>query len=117
VPKTAVVDYSNDRGVWVPNDNDRATFVPLKLGIENPEQFEVLEGMKEGARFVTTGAGAVRNNDQLVYAGQAGGPGGGRGGRGGQGQGGGEGARKSQGQRPPGGGAPPADGQPKRPPQ
>ena len=117
VPKNAVVDYSNDRGVWVPNDNDRATFVPLKLGIENPEQFEVLEGMKEGARFVTTGAGAVRNNDQLVYAGQAGGPGGGRGGRGGQGQGGGEGARKSQGQRPPGGGAPPADGQPKRPPQ
>src|SRR4030095_10859777 len=102
VPKAAVVDYSNDRGVWVPNDNDRATFVPLKLGIENTAQIEVLDGMKEGSRFVTTGAAAVRNNDQLVYAGQGGGPGGGRGGRGGQGQGGqnGDGARKFQGQRP-----------------
>jgi RND family efflux transporter MFP subunit len=114
VPKAAVVDYSNDRGVWVPNDNDRATFVPLKLGIENTAQIEVLDGMKEGSRFVTTGAAAVRNNDQLVYAGQAGGPGGGRGGQGGQN---GDGARKFQGQRPPGGGAPPAGAQPKRPPQ
>ena len=119
VPKAAVVDYSNDRGVWVPNDNDRATFVPLKLGIENAAQIEVLDGMKEGARFVTTGAAAVRNNDQLVYAGQGGGAGG-RGGRGGQGQGGqtGDGARKFQGQRPGGmtgqPGAPGGDGQPPR---
>lgn len=136
VPKEAVVDYSSQRGVWVPNDQDRATFVPLKLGIENAEQIEVLGGMNEGTRFVTTGAGAVRNNDQLLYAGQAGGgqggPGGGRGGfqkggRGGQGgpgngaagaAGGGDGARKfqGQGQRPGGGqpGAPGGEGQPMR---
>lgn len=129
VPKEAVIDYSNQRGVWVPNEQDRAAFVPLKLGIENTEQIEVLGGMNEGTRFVTTGAGAVRNNDQLLYAGQAGGgqggpgagaPGAGRGGRGGQGRGNGtgDGARKFQGegQRPGGGqpGAPGGEGQPMR---
>ena len=31
IPKTAVIDYTSQRGVWVPNDNDRAMFVPLKL--------------------------------------------------------------------------------------
>jgi RND family efflux transporter MFP subunit len=101
IPKTAVVDYQNQRGVWVPNENDRAKFVPLKLGIENSEQIEVTGGMEEGSKFVNVGASAVRNNDQLLYAGQAGGggfggPGKGRGqGRGGQG---GDGARKFQGQ-------------------
>ena len=100
VPKTAVVDYASERGVWVPNDSDRAMFVPLKLGIESPDQFEVLDGLKEGAKFVNNGASAVRNNDQLLYAGQAGGNGG-RGGRGGQGgQGGGQGRGRGQGQPP-----------------
>ena len=118
VPKTAVVDYSSQRGVWVPNDQDRAMFVPLKLGIENNESIEVLEGLAEGAKFVNNGAGAVRNNDQLLIAGQ---PGGGQGGPGrGPGRGNaGDGARKfqgGQGQRP-GGGQPPApggEGQPAR---
>lgn len=119
IPKTAVVDYQNQRGVWVPNENDRAKFVPLKLGIENSEQIEVISGMDEGSKFVNVGASAVRNNDQLLYAGQAGGGGGGFGGpgkgRGGQGRGGfsggqgGDGARKfqGQGQRPGGEGGSP----------
>jgi len=114
IPKTAVIDYQSQRGVWVPNDNDRAMFVPLKLGIENAEQIEVLAGLQEGAKFVNLGAAAVRNNDQLLYADQGDGPSGGsggRGGRGGVGGGqGGNGARKfqGQGQRPPGGeGQPP----------
>ncbi len=114
MPKTAVVDYQNQRGVWVPNDNDRATFVPLKLGIENSEQIEVLGGMDEGAKFVNIGATAVRNNDQLLYAGSGGG-GAGRGqGRGGQGRGGnGAGAPGGAGAGAPGGagaGAPAGDG-------
>jgi RND family efflux transporter MFP subunit len=102
VPKTAVVDYSNDRGVWVPNENNRAVFVPLKLGIENTDTIEVLDGLKEGARFVNNGASAVRNNDQLLFAGQGGGEGGGNGGRAGRGggQGPGRGGRGGQGQAP-----------------
>jgi RND family efflux transporter MFP subunit len=85
-PKNAVIDFENKRGVWMPNDEKRATFVPVTLGIEGPEQIEVLAGLKEGDRFVTTGAAAVRNNDQLIIAGEAnsGGPGGAQTGTGGR---------------------------------
>src|SRR5687768_6228125 len=71
-PKNAVIDFENKRGVWMPNEQKRATFVPVTLGIEGPEQIEVLAGLKEGDRFVTTGAAAVRNNDQLIIAGEGG---------------------------------------------
>jgi RND family efflux transporter MFP subunit len=102
VPKNAVIDFESKRGVWQPNGENRAQFIPVTLGIEGSDQIEVLTGLKEGDKFVTTGAAAVRNNDVLIIAGQ-GGPGG-PGGPGGQGRGGpGAGARKSQGQ----GGPPP----------
>ena len=73
-PKNAVIDFENKRGVWMPNDQKRAAFVPVTLGIEGPLQIEILSGLKEGDRFVTTGAGAVRNNDQLIVAGEGDGP-------------------------------------------
>lgn len=75
-PKSAVVDFENKRGVWVPNDDRRAQFVPVTLGIEGPNDVEIVAGLKEGDRFVTAGAGAVRNNDQLIIAGEAPGAGG-----------------------------------------
>jgi RND family efflux transporter MFP subunit len=101
-PKNAVIDFENRRGVWQPNAENRAQFVPVTLGIEGPETIEIVNGLKEGDRFVTTGAAAVRNNDQLIIAGQAapggpggaGGPGKGRGNTAGRGGQGGEGARK-----------------------
>jgi RND family efflux transporter MFP subunit len=112
-PKNAVIDFESKRGVWVPNEEKRAAFVPVTLGIEGPEQIEILAGLKEGDRFVTTGAGAVRNNDQLIIAGDvsdgpsgvpgAGGPGGRKfGGPGGKKFGGGEGGqprKRPQGQQ------------------
>lgn len=109
-PKAAVVDFENKRGVWVPNDERRAQFVPVTLGIESEDQVEILSGLEEGDRFVVAGAGAVRNNDQLVIAGEGGAPGGPRGGGpgkkfgGGPGQGGAGGPRKrpAEGQRPQG---------------
>ena len=79
-PKNAVIDFENKRGVWMPNDQKRAAFVPVTLGIEGPLQIEILSGLKEGDRFVTTGAGAVRNNDQLIVAGEGDGPSSGPGG-------------------------------------
>ena len=75
-PKNAVIDFESKRGVWMPSEDRRAQFVPVTLGIEGPEQIEILAGLKEGDRFVTTGAAAVRNNDQLIIAGEAGGAGG-----------------------------------------
>ncbi len=71
-PKNAVIDFENKRGVWMPSEDRRAQFVPVTLGIEGPEHIEVVAGLKEGDRFVTTGAAAVRNNDQLIIAGEAG---------------------------------------------
>jgi hypothetical protein len=75
VPKSAVVDFENKRGVWMPNGERRAVFAPVTLGIEGPERVEILSGLKEGDRFVNAGAGAVRNNDQLIIAGEMNGDG------------------------------------------
>ena len=120
-PKSAVIDFENKRGVWEPNEENRARFVPVTLGIEGTDTIEILAGLAEGQRFVTTGAAAVRNNDQLVIAGEGGpgkatdgpskgsfsgggaGKGGFRGGEGGKKFGGGEGGKKFGGQRPQGG--------------
>ena len=71
-PKNAVIDFEDKRGVWMPNDEKRATFVPVMLGIEGTNDIEIVGGLKEGDRFVTTGAAAVRNNDQLIIAGEGG---------------------------------------------
>jgi RND family efflux transporter MFP subunit len=113
-PKSAVVDFENKRGVWMPNKDNRAAFVPVKLGIEDLDKVEITGGLNEGDKIVTTGATAVRNNDVLIIAG-AGGAGRGAGGQGG-GQNGGQAGRGGRG---PGGaaagGQPPAGGQ--RPPQ
>jgi RND family efflux transporter MFP subunit len=115
-PKNAVIDFENRRGVWMPNEENRAKFVAVQLGIDGGDNVEITGGLKEGDKFVTTGAAAVRNNDVLIIAGQAGpgGPGGPGAGRGGQGPGGG--ARKFQGgQRPEGAtGQPGAAGGPPR---
>jgi RND family efflux transporter MFP subunit len=107
-PKNAVIDFENKRGVWVPSDETRAKFVPVELGIEGTDTIEIVSGLKEGDRFVTSGASAVRNNDQLVIAGADGnggprtGPMGGEGGRkfggeGGKKFGGGPGKKRPQG--------------------
>jgi HlyD family secretion protein len=105
-PKIAVIDFENRRGVWVPTEDTRAKFLPVELGIEGTDTIEIVSGLKEGDRFVTTGAAAVRNNDQLVVAGADGpsrGPmGGGNGvrkfgGEGGKKSGGGQGKKRPQG--------------------
>ena len=105
-PKNAVIDFEDRRGVWMPTEDTRAKFMPVELGIEGTDTVEIVSGLKEGDQFVTTGAAAVRNNDQLIIAG-AGGPkkgpmGNGEGGRkfggeGGKKFGGGPGKKRPQG--------------------
>ena len=46
-PKNAVIDFENKRGVWMPNDQKRAAFVPVTLGIEGPEQIEILRASRK----------------------------------------------------------------------
>lgn len=111
-PKISLTDSEGQRGVYIPTDEGRAQFKPVKVGIEDSERVEILEGLAEGETIVSTGAGALRRNDQLVIAGQGGsrGPGvpGGPGGQSGRGMGG---------RRPDGQGGPSGQGGQGRPPQ
>src|SRR5439155_11476570 len=86
VPTNALVDANGTRGVYLAVNNV-AQFHPVKIGIEGNERTEVLDGVAEGDRVVTTGAAGLRNGDPIVLAG---GGAGGRGGRGGRGNRGGQ---------------------------
>ena len=107
VPKMSVIDFNSQRGVWIPNEDNRATFVRVQMGIEDADRIEIRGGLKEGDSIVTTGATAVRNNDQLIIAGAPpgpGGPGGARGEPGMPGRAGGEAGPRTKGgsgKRPP----------------
>lgn len=115
VPKVAVVDFEGKRGVWMPEGENKARFVPIKMGLEDAERVEILEGVKPGDRVVTEGAASLRAGDTMMLPGQGpggpngqgGGPGGGRRGQGGPGRQGGPGGQ----------GSPGGQGQPAAPPQ
>jgi len=83
VPTNALVDVNGARGVYL-SLNNLAAFRPVKTGIEGPLLTEVLDGVAEGDRVVTTGAAGLRDGDPIVLGG---GPRGnaGRGGAGGRG--------------------------------
>jgi membrane fusion protein (multidrug efflux system) len=107
VPKTALVDSEGQRGIYQPNDDNRAQFKRVSVGLEDNDKAEILEGLREGEMVISTGAGALRRNDQLLVAGGDG-PSSGRrpgvqgapgGRRGGPGAPGGEG-RPNMGNRP-----------------
>jgi HlyD family secretion protein len=111
VPKRAVVDFEGKRGVWTATEENKAQFLAVKLGLEDAERIEVIDGVKVGDRIVVDGAASLRSGDTLTAQGQGpGGPGGpegrrpgmGAGQRGprGAGEGGRGGAPPSQGQRP-----------------
>ena len=83
VPSNAVVDFGGRRGVFVATESDTVLFRPVTVGIENDAVAEVLQGVEDGERVVTTGAGALRDGDRVIVAGAGSPPAGsGRAGRG-----------------------------------
>jgi RND family efflux transporter MFP subunit len=81
IPRSAVVDSEGRRGVFIPN-GPNAKFQPVQTGLQDNERIEILEGLTEGQRVITTGALALREGDRITPMNV---PGGGRsGGRGGQ---------------------------------
>jgi membrane fusion protein, multidrug efflux system len=88
VPANAIVDLNGKKGVFLPDEGDVAKFKPVTIGMSQPDVVEVVDGLPEGTRVVTTGAAALREGDRIVLLGQAG-----RGGRGA-----GRGAEASRGQ-------------------
>jgi RND family efflux transporter MFP subunit len=77
VPTNAVVDYTGRRGVFVASGDSTVTFRPVRIGIEESEQIEILDGIAEGDRVVTIGAAGLRDGDRVVLAGESGRRGGG----------------------------------------
>jgi membrane fusion protein (multidrug efflux system) len=85
VPANAIVDLNGKKGVFLPDEGDVAKFKPITIGMSQTDIVEVVDGLPEGTRVVTTGATALREGDRIVLLGQGAG---GRGGRGGRGRGG-----------------------------
>lgn len=89
VPRTAVVDSEGRRGVFLP-DGQSAKFQPVQTGLQDNDRVEIVEGLTDGQRVITTGALALREGDRITPMNMPGGAapgrqGGGRtGGRGGQ---------------------------------
>ena len=69
VPVNAVIDLGGRRGVFVAQESNTATFRPIRTGIEEATQIEILEGLSEGDVIVTTGAGSLREGERFVVAG------------------------------------------------
>lgn len=78
VPRNAIVDVQGKRGVFLAADS-RAHFRPVETGLQEAELVEVVAGLSDGEKVITTGAAGLKDGDAVVLAGQ---PGGGRPGQG-----------------------------------
>jgi RND family efflux transporter MFP subunit len=98
VPRNAVVDLEGKRGVFLVNEGV-AKFMEVGTGLTDGERVEILSGIDENQRVITTGALALRDGDRVALP-----TGAGRGGRGsrtgGGGAGGESGGRRGGGQQP-----------------
>lgn len=65
VPRNAVVDSEGRRGVFL-IDGQTAKFQPVTTGLQDNERIEILEGLAEGMRVITTGALALRAGDRIT---------------------------------------------------
>jgi RND family efflux transporter MFP subunit len=76
VPLNAVVDVDGRTGVFtVDGGARRAKFTPVTVGIQDTARAEILAGLGDGQRVVTTGAAALHDGDPIQLPGQPGGRG------------------------------------------
>jgi RND family efflux transporter MFP subunit len=68
VPGNAVVDTGGRRGVFLAAENNTVSFRAVTVGVEESSQIEILDGLSEGDRVVTTGAAGLRDGDRVVLA-------------------------------------------------
>src|SRR4029078_8621559 len=67
VPANAIVSVDGKRGVFLA-ENNTANFRPVQTGIEEPARIEILEGLTETDRVITTGAAGLRDGDRILLA-------------------------------------------------
>jgi RND family efflux transporter MFP subunit len=70
VPTNAIVDVSGKKGVFLAAENNVAKFHAVSVGMIETQQVEVVQGLDEGTRVITTGAAALREGDRIVLLGQ-----------------------------------------------
>ena len=74
VPRVALLDIEGRRGVFVA-ENQVARFREVVTGLQEATLVEVTEGVHDGDRVVTTGAGSLKDGDPILLTGQRGGRG------------------------------------------
>jgi membrane fusion protein (multidrug efflux system) len=83
VPTSAVVNVQGQSGVFLPGEGSIAKFQVVATGLVDGERTEIRQGLQDGDRVITTGAGALQDGDRILLVAEGQGPGGsGRGGRG-----------------------------------
>ncbi|HOC18675.1 MAG TPA: efflux RND transporter periplasmic adaptor subunit [Vicinamibacterales bacterium] len=70
VPRNAIVDVEGKRGVFLAADS-RAQFRPVQTGLQDAELVEIVAGLSDGEKVITTGAAGLKDGDVIVLAGQA----------------------------------------------
>jgi RND family efflux transporter MFP subunit len=73
VPVNAIVDYQGKKGVFQPHkgaQGDVVNFKPVEVGLADETNAEVVSGLSEGERIITTGAAALREGDRVVLVNQ-----------------------------------------------
>src|SRR3954466_1063993 len=66
VPINAMVDLGGRRGVFTPLSDNTAAFRVLQVGLETSDAVEVISGLQEGDRVITTGAASLRDGDRIA---------------------------------------------------
>lgn len=72
IPDTAVIKQtgSGERFVYVLNADGTVTYQNVKLGVRNGGEFEVLEGIEDGAKVVVDGQARLRDGIKVRVAGE-----------------------------------------------
>ena len=64
--------FQHTGGQWIfridPRDESRATRVPIVLGRQNPQQYEVIEGLQQGDRVIVSGYDRFGEVEQLRFS-------------------------------------------------
>ena len=88
VPRNALVDLQGQNGVFIAAQAEgrggqtgttgaqssgqsgamTAKFVPVEVGIRSGDNIEIVKGLTDGARVITTGASALKDGDRIVAA-------------------------------------------------
>lgn len=63
MPRAALLTQGGQQGVYLLNEQMRAVFHPIQIGVIEGDLVEIRSGLEEGTRVITTGAQNLNNGD------------------------------------------------------